>query len=165
MRKPTPEEIRALQNNWRPRVKQPKPVSEASVQATCCEFLKLDGWRLIETDPKHVRGLGVSEPGIADTLAIRYRALPRLLKMLTSALPPVLADVFTRAFCTVVWIEWKRPKRSRTQQNQHDWHAAERARGGLTWKADEDFEPTIEGFCVFYNQSGLALVKRTIGAK
>ncbi len=46
--------------------------SEAQIQQAADDFLALDGWRKIVTDPPHMRGLGVSEKGIADRLYLRY---------------------------------------------------------------------------------------------
>lgn len=165
---PQGEAAEMLKKAYPPIVaRKPKPnvASERDVQNTCIEFLKLDGWRIIVTDPQWMRGMGVTEPGIADTLAIRYGSLPRLFTWLLIVLPPKVSAVLLRVFCEALWIEWKRPKGSKTQQNQHDWHAAERARGALTIKAGEDFEPTIEGFADWYNKSGLAINKMQVGAK
>ncbi len=149
-----------MQDRWKPRESRRKPkapmTSERDIQNTCIDLLRLDGWRIIVTDPQWMRGMGVTEPGIADTLAISYEAARRL-----KGVPYPVTD----ALALVLWIEWKRPARSKTYQNQHDWHAAERARGALTLKSGEDFEPTIEGFADWYNKSGLAINKMQVGAK
>src|ERR1039458_8093500 len=116
---------------------------EADIQKACTEILLLDHWRVIHTDLKHLRGMGVQEPGIADDLFIRYMTL--------STSKPLLA--------AVMWIEWKRidPRGRRTQasQKQIAWHELERKRGALTLIAGFDFEPTTEGFKTFYKNSGL----------
>lgn len=148
------DQLKTLQAGWTPealkrRAKERKPkaptTSEADLQKGCCGLLVADGWRIVTTDPKWMRGLGVSEKGIADTLAIRYKAKHS-------------------EDCDVLWIEWKKIG-GKTAQLQHDWHALERMRGALTWKAVEDFEPTIEGFAAHYNESGLAINQMRVGAQ
>lgn len=135
-----------------------KPLSEAHIEATCTNFLELDGWRAIETDPKHLRGLGVSEPGMPDKQYIRY------YKGLMPGWP------FQQLWAEVMWIEWKRIRLAETKRagftgfhevttkkakHQLEWHERERARGALTLIAGEDFPASIEGFCTWYAQSGL----------
>jgi hypothetical protein len=131
-----------------------KYLSEKHIQATCSDWLALDGWRLIRTDLPHLRGLGVSELGIADSLYIRY-GFPNETYFATAL---------------VMWVEWKRIKRTElkhagftgfregpTKKSKHqaDWHDKERARGALTLIAGEDFPASIEGFCEWYAASGL----------
>lgn len=112
-------------------------ISEAQLQQQGDSFLALDGWRYIETDPKHLRGLGVSEPGIPDRLYLRYvEGFPQYRE------------------AQILWIEWKR-KGGKAGEKQLDWHARERARGALVWLADVDFPASIEGFAKFYAESGL----------
>jgi len=127
-----------------------KPLSEAHIQATCTAWLELDGWRTFETDPKHLRGLGVSEPGMPDKLYIRYLYDPgyRCEGKCQCGLKEGCA-------CSeVMRIEWKK-KGGKAEQHQKEWHAKERARGALTLIAGEDFPASIEGFCNWYAQSGL----------
>lgn len=165
MRNPSSSDIAVLQARWQAAAKRkPRQKVEASIQDTCCKFLELDGWRRIKTDLGHLRGMGVQEKGIADDCFIRYGALPRILKLLMVLVPRPVQEIFERLFCEVLWCEWKAPKTGKTSDTQHAWHALERARGALTWKAGKDFDPTPEGFAVHYNASGLALVQRTIGA-
>jgi hypothetical protein len=122
---------------------------EADIQEACTAILLLDDWRVIHTDLKHLRGLGVQEPGIADDLFIRY------------------AGEFgfeARAMAEVLWCEWKRidPRAGRdgirstkASQKQKDWHTLERKRGALVLVAGVDFEASIEGFKSWYVNSGL----------
>lgn len=119
-------------------------LSEADIERTCSDFLALDGWRPLKTDPcsDRARGKGFGELGMADRLYIRQ-----------------LFDAFAisptiKAGAQVVWIEWK-SKRGKPSQKQLDWHQAERARGALTWIAGVDFPASIEGFMQFYRESGL----------
>ena len=111
---------------------------EADIQKACTDLLLLDDWRVIHTDLKHLRGMGVQEPGIADDLFIRYCG---------------------GSATQVMWIEWKRidPRglRTKASQKQIAWHELERKRGALTLIAGFDFEPTTEGFKTFYQNSGL----------
>ena len=124
-----------------------KPLSEAHIQGTCTAWLALDGWRCVRTDMPHLRGLGVSEPGMADNLYIRYcGASSKSQWPLDSALTVVRADV--------MWIEWKK-RGGKARQHQQDWHAEERAIGALTLIAGQSFPASIEGFCSWYAGSGL----------
>lgn len=117
---------------------KPPRVSEASLQATCADWLALDGWlRRIKTDLRHLRGMGVQEPGIPDDCFIRYAPLNPF---------PGTAQV--------LWIEWK-ARDGVIGQKQIEWHTLERARGGLVWVAKQDFEPTVDGFQDHYRESGL----------
>lgn len=135
------------------RVKQSsktKPLSEAHIQATCTDWLALDGWRCVRTDMPHLRGLGVSEPGMADHQFIRYLYMPGVNQegycqrgMLEGC-----------ACAEVLWVEFKK-RGGKSEQHQKDWHARERARGGLVWVLAEDFEASIESFCEHYAASGL----------
>ena len=93
----------------------------------------------------HLRGLGVSEPGMADNQFIRY---------FTGLMP---GWPFQRCWAEVLWVEFKKPKKEggNTARHQKEWHQMERSRGGLVWVLGEDFEASIESFCKFYAASGL----------
>lgn len=125
----------------------PKQLSEKHIEETCSDWLALDGWRTLKTDPvsDRSRGKGFGELGMADRLYIRYGSHGRLCHC-----------VYPGGCCgaSVLWIEWKR-KTGKAQQNQLDWIAAERARGGLVWLAGADFPAVIEEFQAFYRKSGL----------
>ena len=129
-------------------------VSEAQVEETCTAFLALDGWIALVTDPKQLRGLGVTEPGIADRQyrrAVNRDSLPRSVEE-GHAYAQRLAEAELMA------IEWKRVragKATKTSVKQDAWHARERARGFLTLRAGIDFPATISGFQEFYRKSGL----------
>lgn len=126
-----------------------KPLSEAHIQATCTDWLALDGWRCVRTDMPHLRGLGVSEPGMADNLYIRYARMPKEV------------PIDTRILADVLWIEWKK-RGGKAKQRQQDWHVKERALGAFTLIAGEDFPASIEGFCNWYAGSGLQLKRISI---
>lgn len=155
LRRPTAEDLARFRSRALPVKSTRKPklptTSEADLQATCCGLLIADGWRIVTTDPKWMRGLGVSEKGIADTLAIRY---PRFIN----------GHWAHEGQICLLWIEWKKIS-GKYAQDQHDWHTIERARGGTTWKAEEDFVPTIEGFAAHYNSSGFAINRMRVGAQ
>jgi hypothetical protein len=127
---------------------------EADIQKACTDILLLDGWRVIHTDLKQLRGMGVQEPGIADDLFIRYiqNGDPRL------GVDPRGGQIY-QPLCELAWIEWKRidPRGLRTKASslQKDWHTLERKRGALVLVAGEDFPATIEGFRDYYKASGL----------
>lgn len=109
-------------------------VSEADIQRTCTDWLLLDGWRVIHTDLRHLRGMGVQERGMADDLFIRYGDV-------------LLLD-------ETLWIEWK-VKGGRAAVHQLAWHKAERARGAFTIIGGIDFHATIYHFMQWYRMSGL----------
>lgn len=130
---------------------------EKDIQKTCTDLLELDGWRLIRTDMPHLRGLGVQEPGMADSLYIRYTPF-------VNGGCGKLRCAHCNSMAEVLFIEWKRqystqargPRVTKAALHQKAWHAAERARGALTLIAGEDFPATIGGFSTWYSGSGLA---------
>ncbi len=122
--------------------------SEASIKQTCTEWLALDGWRAVETDPPHMRGLGVTEKGITDKLYIRYFSGHRAVMHVDGV------GELAMALAQVLWIEWKK-KGGKAKQHQKDWHYTERMRGAVVWVAGADFAATIESFQAFYRKSGL----------
>jgi hypothetical protein len=124
-------------------------LSEAHIQRTCDDFLALDGWRCVKTDLPHLRGLGVSEKGMADRLYIRYEAYGQLFPGTVNA-----HRAYARAYVDLMWIEWK-SKNGTLKPHQQAWHDAERSRGALTLIAGIDFPKTIEGFQAYYRSSGL----------
>lgn len=135
---------------------------EADIQTACVDFLALDGWRPLRTDPcsDRGRGKGFGEEGMADHLFLRASYIPhhlrweRLIKR-GEAFPK--ASVFTAnaAAGEILWVEFKRPRTGRVAEHQHDWHLAERLRAFLTVVASIDFEPTYDGFVTWYRNSGL----------
>ncbi len=128
--------------------KTTKPLSEAHIQATCTEFLSWDDWRCIVTDPAHLRGLGVSEPGMPDRQFIRYLYGP-------GGGDACMCGMREGCACSqTLWVEFKK-RGGKAAQHQKDWHAKERSRGGLVWVLGEDFPASIEGFCQHYAASGL----------
>ena len=66
-------------------------VPERLTEADCCKLLADDGWRILKTDlvSDRSRGKGFGEPGMADTLAIRYGRQPSVAEL--------------------IWVEWKAP--------------------------------------------------------
>ncbi len=122
-------------------------LSERDVERTCTDFLALDGWRPLKTDPcsDRSRAKGFGEKGMADHLYIRYidPSFPERLHIMAE----------------VLWVEWKRLERNGkptlAAPHQRLWQAAERKRGALVLLAGEDFPATIEGFQEWYRNSGL----------
>lgn len=138
----------------------PSRLLEVDIARTCTKLLQLDGWRHLKTDPVSRRewGKGFGEPGMADSLYIRYAQTEAL------GLTYRKNDPAVRAWAQVLWIEWKKPKTGRLAAHQREWHEAERARFALTWIAGVDFHPSIEGFARFYAQSGLQRREMRLGA-
>lgn len=127
-------------------------LSESDMERTCSDWLALDGWRSLKTDPcsDRARGKGFGEKGMADRLYLRYWASKRT---------PQPHDQRVNAGHLasgneIAWIEWK-AKRGKPSQKQLDWHRDERARGALTLIAGVDFPRSIEGFQEWYRTSGL----------
>ena len=119
-------------------------ISEADIEETCSDWLALDGWRRLKTNPcsDRSRGKGFGELGMADDLYIRYQD-----------------GSGRRVFWTdVMWIEWK-SARGQLSPHQRAWATAERLRGALVLIAGIDFPASIEGFQDWYRESGLALHK------
>jgi hypothetical protein len=129
---------------------KPKParLSERDIERTCSDFLALDGWRCLKTDPvsDRSRAKGFGEVGMADCLYIRYSYDDGDESIVSSD-------------AEALWIEWKtldkNGKPTKASRNQLDWHRLERKRGALTWITGEDFPASIEGFLEFYRGSGL----------
>lgn len=123
---------------------------EKDIARTCCDYLRLDGWRILNCEPvsRLEWGKGFGEKGMADTLAIRYWCDSEILRRVG------LRNELDRVRTEVLWIEWKRST-GRAAPHQKTWHEAERARGALTLIAGEDFEASIEGFVSWYRASGL----------
>jgi len=131
------------------KTRRPK-LLESDIQRQISEFLELDGWRALRTDPcsDRARGKGFGEVGMADHLYIRYPTTEFQMEY----------GLSRGSFCQVLWIEHKRPD-GRASDKQKQWHMAERARGALTLIAGEDFEPSLDGFLAWYHHSGL-MIKR-----
>ena len=141
-------------------------LNEAHIQRTCTEYLELDGWRSLRTDPMSRRdwGKGFGELGMADYLYIRYH--PRSYEFHHDReVPNGIGgwDKGVTAQAVVMWIEWKRIGGKPTIA-QAEWHKAERAHGALTLVAGVDFPASIEGFMGWYRTSGL-LRNQRLGAK
>ena len=127
---------------------------ESGIARTCSDFLMMDGWRMLITDPvsDRGRGKGFGEIGMADRLYIRYSYSVRAL--ISSGMN------FQHQRAEVLWIEWKRiDGRGRTTKasaHQRAWIDAERVRGALVLLAGVDFPASIDGFLAWYKASGLA---------
>jgi hypothetical protein len=121
---------------------------ESHVQQTVTEFLQLDGWRAIRTDPvsDRKRGKGFGEIGMPDHLYIRYGV---------AAVMPESGHISDTTFrmvgaaCQVIWIEFKAPGKA-AKPHQLTWHEAESDRGALVMVVDD-----IDGFIAWYKASGL----------
>ena len=140
-------------------------LSEADIQRTCTEYLEMDGWRALRTDPVSRRewGKGFGELGMADCLYIRYdpeRHISPAHRKPAGATggfqqPSWMSRVSDDVYAEVMWIEWKKARAKKAMRHQTDWHAREAARGAITLIARRDFPASIEGFRTWYAQSGL----------
>lgn len=108
-----------------------------------------------------IRGKGFGEPGMADSLFIRYLAntQERLPVTEVSSQPfeqheKVCVVTLDRPKAEVLWIEWKRPG-GVAAPHQLEWIRLERSRGALVWRAGENFTATYDGFLAHYRASGL----------
>lgn len=130
-----------------------KPLSEAHIERQITDFLGLDGWRALKTDPcsDKSRGKGFGAIGMADVLYIRYRDPAVNIRSFPSVLPLTVPEISSSQ---VMWVEHKR-RGGRVSMEQKTWHRAERARGALVVVATEDFAPSLEGFQNWYRFNGL----------
>lgn len=135
-------------------------LKEADIQRTCVDFLALDGWRPLKTDPcsDRNRGKGFGEKGMADHLFLRVPDVKEyVLRARRASLtrgPFPAASVLAAAQGQILWVEFKRPGTVPTSR-QHDWHYLERYNGFLTVLAGVDFPADIDGFMAWYRVSGL----------
>jgi hypothetical protein len=151
----SPASRRALNNVATAAIRSLAP-SEAAIEQTCTEWLALDGWRSLKTDPVSRKewGKGFGELGMADRLYIRYE--PR--REHYPLHPCTNVEFFNGSRAEVLWIEWKRIKgklATKATTDQWEWHRLERLRGALTLIAGLEFPASIEGFQTFYRASGL----------
>lgn len=132
-------------------------LTEAHVQQTVTQFLELDGWRAIRTDPvsDRSRGKGFGEVGMPDMLYLRYQFIGPDSDVnyagwrLTFGPPPRYAG-FDPEDVQALWIEFKAPGKA-AKPHQLAWHEAERKRGALVLVVDD-----IDDFMKrWYPQSGL----------
>ena len=137
--KPAPPSDKPLRHTQR---QKEIGTTEAHVQQTVTQFLELDGWRAIRTDPvsDRSRGKGFGEIGMPDYLYVRYEPDSRTA---------TAASLGAIAFAEVMWIEFKAPGKA-AAGHQIAWHAAERDRGALVLVVDD-----IDSFRQWYAQSGL----------
>lgn len=117
------------------------PISEADIEQTCTEYLQLDGWRALKTNPcsNRERGAGFGEKGMADYLYIRYGD--------GSSAGPL--GPLWRSAAEVLWIEYKRPG-GLLAPHQLRWHTVERERGAPVVTIS-----SIDQFLSWYRGSGL----------
>lgn len=121
-------------------------LTEAQVQQTIVEFLELDGWRAIRTDPvsDRSRGKGFGEVGMPDYLFVRYQEPNDWGDSW-----PELGNGPIRCKALVLWIEFKRAGQ-KPKPHQTRWIEAERARNALVLVVDD-----IDAFIAWYKASGL----------
>lgn len=120
-------------------------VTEKHIENTITEWLSYDGWIALVTDPKQLRGLGVSEPGMPDKQYRRYMCRPG---------GPLFNEVSIASRCDLFWLEFKK-KGGKSGQHQLDWHKREKERGGLVLLVGVDCEASIDGVMRWYRESGL----------
>lgn len=142
----SPGELQIMQQNVKMGSRKPL---ERDIEKACSDILALDGWRSLKTDPMsdRKRGKGFGELGMADRLYIRYLGCPHDDTELQNRL--------NRTRVELAWIEWKR-EGGQAAPHQVAWHMKERSLGALTLIAGQDFPATIDGFCEWYRNSGLA---------
>lgn len=130
-------------------------LKEADIQKACADFLALDGWWPLQTDPcsDRGRGKGFGQRGMADHLFLRpgLYLTQRTIKF-GMPFPPAL--YMLSACGEILWVEFKRPG-ALPQYHQLEWHDYMRVQGFLTVIAGIDFAPTYDDFVTWYRQSGL----------
>ncbi len=159
-------------------------VSEHHIEQTCTQFLELDGWRCIKTDPvsdrstvqdirRAVHKNAILQPYIGAielilSKCVRGKGFGEIgmadclyVRYGTAARvwPQFPAETMplpnpVRAAADLMWIEWKSLK-GKAKPHQLQWIKAERARGALVFLAGVDFPASIEGFGAWYRGSGL----------
>ena len=120
--------------------------SEADIERTITEWLALDGWIGLKTNPvsNRARGAGFGEVGMADYQYRRFQDVPGTLP----------STILWRAQCELFWIEFKQPKGVHGR-HQIAWQDREKARGALVLALGQDVAPTIEAVQDWYRRSGL----------
>lgn len=132
---------------------------EAEIEKACTNILIQDGWDALKTNPvsRRSRGAGFGEPGMADHLYIRYLHGDRIELQCSDAITRKI--ILKRPAAEVMWIEFKRRTESgadtKAAAHQKEWHERKRRKGALVLMAGEDFPATVEGFCNWYENSGL----------
>src|SRR5690242_19783858 len=121
---------------------------EAPIQEEVTRILESDGWRALRTEPvsDRGRGKGFGEIGMPDFLYMRYGA---------GTVEPWKPLGLLAEGCEILWIEHKRRRGGVVSKDQILWHQKERARGALTLIAGVDFDASVQGFCRWYENSGL----------
>lgn len=119
--------------------RKPK-VTEKHVQEAVVEFLRIDGWRPIRTDPvsDRSRGKGFGEIGMPDYLFLRYKR------------EYARCGIDSTRECEHLWIEFKAPGKTRAK-HQIVWHEKETARGAAVITVD-----CYDEFRELYVKRGLA---------
>ncbi len=125
-------------------------ISEASIESGITSILEYDGWRSfkMEQNFSEKKRQTFGEAGMPDRLYIRYTPQPWEFHTDNDWHKGAESQAW------VLWIEHKRHK-GIASAAQKLWHAAERKRGALTLIAGVDFAASIEGFEIWYSQSGL----------
>lgn len=128
----------------------PRSLSEAHIEKTCTDFLGLDGWIGMKTDPVSNKflGKGFGEPGMPDYQYRRYKSSSKDRAVLNGKL------ICGTGVPELIWIEWKK-KGGKRGQHQLEWRLIEILRGGISLMAGLDFPASIEGFVEWYRTSGL----------
>lgn len=118
-------------------------LSERDIQRTVVEFMQLDGWRAIRTDPvsDKSRGKGFGEKGMPDYLFLRYDI----------ELPGAAwrNESYDSSIAQVIWVEFK-AKGKKREKHQQDWYEREAHQGALVLVVDD-----IDDFTRWYLESGL----------
>lgn len=136
-------------------------LTEKHVQNAVVQFLEMDGWRAIRTDPvsDRRRGKGFGEIGMPDYLFLRY-TFPRWGlndHFDTIRLPDV--EVHNRSCILHLWIEFKAPS-GKLASHQLRWHQSEGNRGAVVLTVH-----SFDGFREWYMLSGLNQRMRRPGTR
>jgi hypothetical protein len=117
--------------------------SEAELEATCTNILIQDGWEPLKTNPvsRRSRAAGFGVPGMCDYEYKRPIYIHSLGASVVGA-------------CQVLLVEWK-SEAGENAGHQIDWQESMKRKGFLVVAAKRDFPATVDGFCEWYQRSGL----------
>lgn len=123
---------------------------EADIERDCTNILIQDGWDALKTNPvsRRSRGAGFGTLGMTDH---EFRRPAFTARYTMAHEGPTIA---IHALCELLFVEWK-SEDGENARHQIEWQDNMRRKGFLVIAAKRDFPATVEGFCNWYENSGL----------